>query len=99
MCQRMKLSAGGTAPDAFLACPEPSPLRCLNTDNVMTCAILGVLYAATSGATWLRKDNWALSASSTATSYCSFYGISGFTVPCTGTNPLITKMCVQTAAA
>jgi hypothetical protein len=76
--------------------PEPSPLTCAATDNAVTCALLGVLYASTGGASWTNKANWALSAGSTATSYCSFYGISGFTVPCNVTNPPpITKMCVR----
>ncbi len=67
--------------------PEPSPVKCATTDNAVTCAILGVLYAATGGATWTRKDNWALP----ATSYCSFFGIT-----CNGNNPpSITSMCVR----
>ena len=45
-------------------------------NNNVVCAALGDLYAATGGASWSAKTGWAAAAAATATSYCSFAGVS-----------------------
>ncbi len=77
---------------AALAGAARGAFTCATTDNATTCAVLGQIYAATSGATtWLsaaRAAGWSAAASGTNTSYCNFAGITG------GLNPL----CVAGAA-
>ena len=48
---------------------------CGPSDDAVTCAALGVLYASTGGANWVNNYGWASAAAGTPTTYCSFYGV------------------------
>ncbi len=65
---------------------------CSNS-NANTCNALALLYTATSGSSWTYNNGWAAAAGGTATSYCTFYGVT-----CGGHND-VTRMCVPRRAA
>jgi hypothetical protein len=71
--------AGGARAQAF---------TCGAEDAAATCAALGALYVATSGAGWSNNDGWRDAATGTATQFCSFYG-----VRCDG--GVVTSLCVH----
>jgi hypothetical protein len=57
--------------------PPPSPgpqFTCTQSDSV--CAAFGSLYKSTGGSSWANQGGWSAAAAGTATSYCTFYGIS-----------------------
>jgi hypothetical protein len=78
---------------AALVAAASGAFTCASSDNATICGILSTLYTATNGPAWLNKNNWALAAAGTATSYCTFFGI-GDTNPCAVVHPPITYMCV-----
>ena len=55
--------------------PSPGPLfACTQSDSA--CAALGDLYSSAGGSSWKIQNGWSAAASGTATSYCTFYGVS-----------------------
>jgi hypothetical protein len=52
-----------------------TPFTCLSTQDAFTCAALGALYASTNGAAWTTKTGWVSASAGTATSYCTFHGV------------------------
>jgi hypothetical protein len=61
---------------------------CGAADDAVTCAALGALYTATGGAGWSNTTGWRDAAAGTATSACTFYGVS-----CDG-GGAVTQLCV-----
>ena len=65
---------------------------CAGGNDAGTCGALGDLYAATEGPSWTDRTAWATAASGTATSYCSFTGVT-----CMGS--AVVGLCVPAGAA
>jgi len=52
---------------------DPGTFTCADYNDPVTCAALGDLYYATSGAGWIENTGWSSAAAGIATDYCGFW--------------------------
>ena len=65
-----------------------SVLTCGANNDATVCRVLGDLYNATTGASWLTKTGWSAAAAGIPTDYCTFFGA-------TCNNGILQMLCVR----